>query len=66
MAVTSAPSVSARFPHGRHAVTMRKHTSAVAARVDVEWRPCCLKYFHKVRRDILRLSRGSALRNQAV
>eukprot|EP00969_Alexandrium_andersonii_P204459 9034529-Alexandrium_andersonii.AAC.1 len=47
-------------------VTMRKRTSDVAACVDVEWRPCCLKYFHTVRRCIQHLSCGSERREQAV
>eukprot|EP00969_Alexandrium_andersonii_P159016 7025575-Alexandrium_andersonii.AAC.1 len=49
-----------------HMVTMRKHTSDVAARADVEWCPCCMKYLHTVRRCIRDLSCGSERCKQAI
>eukprot|EP00969_Alexandrium_andersonii_P171011 7560481-Alexandrium_andersonii.AAC.1 len=45
---------------------MHKHASAAAARVDVERRPCCLRYFRAVHRCIQHLPRGSARCKQTV
>eukprot|EP00969_Alexandrium_andersonii_P149699 6619062-Alexandrium_andersonii.AAC.1 len=45
---------------------MHKHTTDVAARVDVAWCPCCMKFFHTVRRCIQHLSCGSSKCKQAI
>eukprot|EP00969_Alexandrium_andersonii_P016623 728461-Alexandrium_andersonii.AAC.1 len=45
---------------------MRKHTSAVAARVDGERHPCCLSYLHTARRCVQHLSCGSSKCKRAV
>eukprot|EP00969_Alexandrium_andersonii_P232001 10244729-Alexandrium_andersonii.AAC.1 len=45
----NCPRCERAFPaqkaHAMRMVTARKHASAVAGRVGVEWCPCCSKYF---------------------